>query len=137
MRVRAARCDERLHQPRPEDWLLLEWAQGQQERTRPVKAALPSDAHCLRAVLMDSDRRSAEFERVEVVDTVHRRRWWENEKLKIVVESLQASGRGDGATIRHRAYCCALAAVVFAPSRRTRPGNKLALWQSGWFRTRG
>ena len=36
---------------------------------------------------MDSDRRSAQVERLEVVDTGRRRRWSENEKLKIVLES--------------------------------------------------
>src|SRR5258708_17153289 len=39
---------------------------------------------------MDSDRRSAQIERLEVVDTGRRRRWSEDEKLKIVLESLQA-----------------------------------------------
>ena len=39
---------------------------------------------------MDSDRRSAQVERLEVVDTGRRRRWSEDEKLKIVMESLQA-----------------------------------------------
>jgi transposase len=39
---------------------------------------------------MDSDRRSAQVERLEVVDTDRRRRWSEDEKLKIVLESLQA-----------------------------------------------
>src|SRR5882724_2007042 len=39
---------------------------------------------------MDSDRRSAQVERLEVVDTGRRRRWSEDEKLKIVVESLLA-----------------------------------------------
>ena len=38
---------------------------------------------------MDSDRRSAQVERLEV-DTGRRRRWSEDEKLKIVLESLQA-----------------------------------------------
>jgi len=44
----------------------------------------------LRTVLMDSDRRSAQVERLEVVETGRRRRWSEGEKLKIVLESLQA-----------------------------------------------
>src|SRR3546814_1940066 len=44
----------------------------------------------LRTVLMDSDKRSAEVERLEVVETGRRRRWSEDEKLKIVLESLQA-----------------------------------------------
>jgi transposase len=39
---------------------------------------------------MDSDRRRAQVERLEVVETGRRRRWSEDEKLKIVVESLQA-----------------------------------------------
>jgi transposase len=39
---------------------------------------------------MDSDKRSAQVERLEVVATGRRRRWSEDEKLKIVVESLQA-----------------------------------------------
>jgi len=39
---------------------------------------------------MDSDRRSAQIERHEVVDTGRRRRWSEDEKLRIVLESLQA-----------------------------------------------
>ena len=39
---------------------------------------------------MDSDKRSAQVERLEVVETGRRRRWSEDEKLKIVLESLQA-----------------------------------------------
>lgn len=39
---------------------------------------------------MDSNRRSAQVERLEVVDTGRRRRWSKDEKLKIVLESLQA-----------------------------------------------
>ncbi|GAB9232819.1 IS66-like element accessory protein TnpA [Bradyrhizobium diazoefficiens] len=39
---------------------------------------------------MDSDRRSAQVERLEVVDTGRRWRWSEDEKLKIVLERLQA-----------------------------------------------
>jgi transposase-like protein len=49
---------------------------------------------------MDSDRRSAQVERLEVVDTDRRRRWSEDEKLKIVLELTGAApGRGDGAAI--------------------------------------
>ena len=40
---------------------------------------------------MDSHTRSAQVERLEVVETGRRRRWSEDEKLKIVLESLQAS----------------------------------------------
>ena len=49
---------------------------------------------------MDSDRRSAQVERLEVVDTGRRRRWSEDEKLKIVLESLQAP-RQDRAAAGH------------------------------------
>ncbi|MDA9391198.1 hypothetical protein WN73_10945 [Bradyrhizobium sp. CCBAU 45394] len=48
---------------------------------------------------MNSDRRSAQVERLEVVDTGRRRRWSEDEKLKIVLESLQ-SPRQVAATAR-------------------------------------
>jgi len=39
---------------------------------------------------MDSHKRSAQVERLEVVETGRRRRWSEDEKLKIVLESLRA-----------------------------------------------
>jgi transposase len=39
---------------------------------------------------MDSDKRSAQVERLEVVDTGRGRRWSEDERLKIVLESLRA-----------------------------------------------
>lgn len=39
---------------------------------------------------MDSHKRSAHVERLEVVETGRRRRWSEDEKLKIVLESLRA-----------------------------------------------
>jgi hypothetical protein len=48
----------------------------------------------LRTVLKDSDKRRAQFERLELVDTGRRWRWSEDEKVKIVLESLQAP-RGD------------------------------------------
>src|ERR1700746_2230153 len=50
---------------------------------------------------MDSDRRSAQLERLEVVDTGRRRRWSEDEKLKIVLESLQAPRQVAATTRRH------------------------------------
>jgi transposase len=52
---------------------------------------------------MDSSKRSAQVERLEVVETGRRRRWSEDEKLKIVLESLQAP-RQVAATQR-RAQC--------------------------------
>ena len=39
---------------------------------------------------MDSDKGSAQVERLAVVETGRRRRWSEDEKLRIVLESLQA-----------------------------------------------
>ena len=39
---------------------------------------------------MDRDKFSAQVKRLEVVETGRRRRWSEDEKLKIVLESLQA-----------------------------------------------
>lgn len=38
---------------------------------------------------MDSHKFSAQVERFEVVETGRRRRWTDDEKLKIVLESLQ------------------------------------------------
>ena len=38
---------------------------------------------------MDSNKHSTEVERLEVVETGRRRRWTDDEKLKIVLESMQ------------------------------------------------
>ena len=43
---------------------------------------------------MDSDRRSAQVERLEMVDTDRRQRWSEDEKLMIVLESLATARPG-------------------------------------------
>ena len=72
---------------------------------------------------MDSDRRSAQVERLEVVDTGRRRRWSEDEKLKIVLESLQVP-RQVAATARRYGVSRSLllrwrrSFRRFAPSRR-------------------
>jgi transposase len=50
---------------------------------------------------MDSDKRSAQLERLEVVDTGRRRRCSEDEKLKIVLESLQAPRQFAATARRH------------------------------------
>jgi transposase-like protein len=47
----------------------------------------------LKTVPMDSDKISAQVGRLEVVETSRRRRWSEDEKLKIVLDSLQAPRR--------------------------------------------
>ncbi|QOG23907.1 IS66 family insertion sequence element accessory protein TnpB [Bradyrhizobium sp. SEMIA] len=54
---------------------------------------------------MDSDRRSAQVERLEVVDTGRRRRCSEDENLKILLESLQAP--------RQVAATCCFALIAF------------------------
>src|SRR5437762_4796768 len=77
---------------------------------------------------MDSDRRSAEVERLEVVDTGRRRRWSEDEKLKIVLESLQAP-RQVAATARRYGVSRSL---LLRWRRSFRPEPKDAAHQSGF-----
>jgi transposase len=50
---------------------------------------------------MDRHTHSAEVERLEVVETGRRRRWSEDEKLKIVFESLQAPRQVSATARRH------------------------------------
>ena len=50
---------------------------------------------------MDSHTRSAQLGRLEVVETGRRRRWSEDEKLKIVFESLQAPRQVSATARRH------------------------------------
>ena len=50
---------------------------------------------------MDSDKRSAQIERLEVVELGRRRRWSEDEKLKIVLETLQAPRQVSATARRH------------------------------------
>jgi hypothetical protein len=76
---------------------------------------------------MDTDERSAQVERLEVVETGRRRRWSEDEKVKIVLESLQAHvrsrrRRGDMA---FRVRCCCDGDSCFIP-----PRNALTLQNS-------
>ncbi|UPK31111.1 transposase [Bradyrhizobium sp. 195] len=87
---------------------------------------------------MDSDRRSAQVERLEVVDTGRRRRWSEDEKLKIVLESLQAP-RQVAATARRYGVSRSLLLRwrrSFGRSRRTPPIN-LASYRRWWSRSQG
>src|SRR5215470_10957837 len=50
---------------------------------------------------MDSDTHSAQVGRLEVVETGRRRRWSKDEKLKIVLESLQAPRQVAATARRH------------------------------------
>jgi len=77
---------------------------------------------------MDSDRRSAQVERLEVVDTGRRRRWSEDEKLKIVLESLQAP-RQVAATARRYGVSRSL---LLRWRRSFRPEPKDAAHQTGF-----
>jgi SRSO17 transposase len=43
LRVRAAHRDERLDRPRPEEWLLVEWPEGEDEPTKYWLSTLPDD----------------------------------------------------------------------------------------------
>lgn len=43
VRVRVARRDERHHQMRPEEWLLIEWPKGESEPTKYFLSTLPED----------------------------------------------------------------------------------------------
>src|ERR1700750_533868 len=74
---------------------------------------------------MDSDRRSAQVERLEVVDTGRRRRWSGDEKLKIVLESLQAP-RQVAATARRYGVSRSL---LLRWRRSFHPEPKDAPWQ--------
>ena len=79
---------------------------------------------------MDSDRRSAQVERLEVVDTGRRRRWSEDEKLKIVLESLQAP-RQVAATARRYGVSRSLL-LRWRQSFRPEPKDAAA---NNWLRT--
>lgn len=73
---------------------------------------------------MDSDRRSAQVKRLEVVDRGRRRRWSEDGKLKIVLDELtiSAPSRGDGAAVcRFAIIATAMAALVSAGAEGCRP----------------
>src|SRR5215470_4917674 len=81
---------------------------------------------------MDSHTHSAQVGRLEVVDTGRRRRWSEDEKLKIVLESLQAA-RQISATAGDTAFldrCCCNGGGCFGSSRRM-PNKNVALCRRG------
>ena len=50
---------------------------------------------------MDSHKRSTQLERLEVVETGRRRRWSDDEKLRIVTESFQAPRAISSTARRH------------------------------------
>lgn len=76
---------------------------------------------------MDSHTRSAQVGRLEVVETGRRRRWSEDEKLKIVLESLQAP-RQISATARR--YGISRSLLIrwrrsFRPEQRVTPEHQV------------
>src|SRR5438477_7146971 len=77
---------------------------------------------------MDSNNCSAQVERFEVVETGRRRRWTDDEKLKIVLESLQAP-RQVAATARRYGVSRSL---LLRWRRSFRPEPKDAAHQSGF-----
>ena len=77
---------------------------------------------------MDSDKSSAQVERLGVVETGRRRRWSEDEKLKIVLESLQAP-RQVAATARRYGVSRSL---LIRWRRWFRPEPKDAAHQTGF-----
>jgi transposase len=52
-------------------------------------------------MLMDSHKHSTQVERLEVIETGRRRRWSDDEKLRIVMESLQAPRAISSTARRH------------------------------------
>jgi transposase len=81
---------------------------------------------------MDSDKRSAQVERLEVVETGRRRRWSEDEKLKIVLESLQGP-RQVAATARRYGVSRSL---LLRWRRLFRPEKEVAEQQIGFIAAR-
>jgi len=88
---------------------------------------------------MDSDKGSAQVGRLEVVETGRRRRWSEDEKLKIVLESLQAP-RQVAATARRYGISRSLL-LRWRQSFRAEPTDAAeqptGFYQRGWSRDRG
>lgn len=87
---------------------------------------------------MDSDKRSIQVERLEVGDTSRRHRWFEDKKLKIVLESLKAPHHVAATARRYGVRSLPLRRRrLFAPIRRMPPNSKSAVSQRGWSRNRG
>lgn len=80
---------------------------------------------------MDSYRRSAQIERLEVVDTGRRRRWSEDEKLKIVLESLQTPRQVAAEVWRFALIAAAMATVVSPRAEGSRRTNGLRTGDGG------
>ena len=74
---------------------------------------------------MDSDKYSTQVERLGVVETGRRRRWTDDEKLKIVLESMQSAAGDfvDGAALRHLALAFAELATIFVHGAGRRCGS--------------
>jgi hypothetical protein len=67
---------------------------------------------------MDSNKCSAQIERFEIVETGRRRRWTDDEKLKIVLESLQTPRAVSSAIWNLALAAVDLAAIVWDPGER-------------------
>src|SRR4030081_2689805 len=72
---------------------------------------------------MDSHKYSTQVERLEVVETGRRRRWSDDEKLRIVIESLQTP-RAISSTARRHGISRSLL-MRWQRSLRRSPGNIL------------
>jgi SRSO17 transposase len=70
VRVRAARRDERHHQTRPEEWLLIEWPKGENEPTKYFFSTLPEDSSLQRLVYIAKLRWRIERDYLELKQEV-------------------------------------------------------------------
>ena len=70
VRVRAARRDERRHEPRPEEWLLIEWPRGENEPTKYWLSTLPKDIAFNRLVYLAKLRWRIERDYLELKQEV-------------------------------------------------------------------
>ncbi len=70
VRVRAARRDERRHETRPEEWLLIEWPKGENEPTKYWLSTLPADITFQRLVYVAKLRWRIERDYLELKQEV-------------------------------------------------------------------
>jgi SRSO17 transposase len=70
LRVRAAHHDDRRHQPRPPEWLLIEWPSGESEPTKFWLSTLPADLPVSQLVRLGKLRWRIERDYQELKDEV-------------------------------------------------------------------